>query len=443
MSTSPLAIPSVVRDALVPRRVVLAVSGGIDSMVLLDACARVAADRVACVATFDHGTGPTARAAAALVVEVARAHGFACEVGHAALAGATEAEWRDARWRFLRAVRESRGATAVATAHTRDDRVETVVLRILRGAGARGLAALEARAPGIVRPLAEVGRPDVAAHAAANGVRWIEDPGNASRRHLRNRVRLDLLPTLSRVRPSLDGDLLALARRAAELRADVEAFIDAHVPTRRGADGALHVAAGALAGYDAESLATLWPAIAARVGVRLDRRGTERLSQFTMQIAAGAAGGAGIQLSGPVHVEAYRGEIVIWPSGTRAAVARPAAAAGECVTLAGSLSFDGWRFAPVERADARDPWAAALPASARLTVRAWQPGDRMRTSGGGAARRVKRFLADARVRGRDRAGWPVVLAGDEIVWIPGVRRSDAATDRPDRPGVHYICERNR
>ena len=65
----------------------------------------------------------------------------------------------------------------------------------------------------------------------------------------------------------------------------------------------------------------------------------------------------------------------------------------------------------------------------------------MRAPGAQAARRVKRFFADQRVPARERHGWPVVLAGDDIVWIPGVRRSDAATDRPGRPGVHFVCER--
>ena len=58
-----------------------------------------------------------------------------------------------------------------------------------------------------------------------------------------------------------------------------------------------------------------------------------------------------------------------------------------------------------------------------------------------AARRVKRFFADARIPGMDRAGWPVVLAAGEIIWIPGVRRADAATDRSGGPGVRYVCER--
>jgi tRNA(Ile)-lysidine synthetase-like protein len=122
------------------------------------------------------------------------------------------------------------------------------------------------------------------------------------------------------------------------------------------------------------------------------------------------------------------------------------------------MHWDGWRFHeardlnaldlsrdanaldPSRDANASlDPWIAQLPANAPLTVRRWQPGDRMRFGADGM-RKVKRFLSDARVSGVRRGQWPVVLAGDEIVWIPGVRRSDAAAVRPGRPGVLYRCE---
>ena len=93
------------------------------------------------------------------------------------------------------------------------------------------------------------------------------------------------------------------------------------------------------------------------------------------------------------------------------------------------------------RVQREDLWVADLPADRRLSVRAWRPADRMRPRTRGAARRVKRFFGDAQIPGPSRAGWPVVLADDEIVWIPGVRRSDAASERSGRPVVRYACER--
>jgi tRNA(Ile)-lysidine synthase len=99
----------------------------------------------------------------------------------------------------------------------------------------------------------------------------------------------------------------------------------------------------------------------------------------------------------------------------------------------------GWRFRRLETGDA-SLWNAQLPAGVPLLVRPWQPGDRMTPLGAEGPRRVKGLLRDAGIDAARRAGWPVVLAGDEIVWIPGVRRSLAATARSGRPVVHYACE---
>ena len=109
--------------------------------------------------------------------------------------------------------------------------------------------------------------------------------------------------------------------------------------------------------------------------------------------------------------------------------------------------FGAWRFDPltvdidsIESANPGTTTVAALPSDARLEVRVWRPGDRIRLSRPPWARRVKRYLAEARVALSERQGWPVVLADDEIVWIPGVRRSDAVPARSGRPVVLYACE---
>src|SRR5438067_9394039 len=109
------------------RHLVLAVSGGRDSMALLHAFARVAPTSVAVVATFDHATGPEATKAAALVARVATGLGFPVVIGRAAAKGSSEAEWRDARREFLAHV-AARTGSMITTAHTRDDQVETVLM---------------------------------------------------------------------------------------------------------------------------------------------------------------------------------------------------------------------------------------------------------------------------------------------------------------------------
>ncbi|MDO8502216.1 MAG: tRNA lysidine(34) synthetase TilS [Gemmatimonadaceae bacterium] len=287
-------------------RVVLAVSGGLDSMVLLDA---VAASLLGprsglLVATFDHGTGQHASKAAKLVEKRATTLGLRCVVGVTARRGTREQEWREERWRFLRAT-ASHFSGVVATAHTLDDQLETVFMRILREAGPRGLAGLFAESD-IVRPFIGLRRADLARYAAKRRIRHVDDPSNESRAHLRNRVRHDILPAITRVRPAFPRDLLTIARMAAAWREEMARTVE-RIGVSGGPDGSVRVGRAELAGYDAESLCALWPAIAAEAGVVMDRRGTHRLAEFTIK---GRTGGW-IQLSGGIEVRMFRDHLLL------------------------------------------------------------------------------------------------------------------------------------
>jgi tRNA(Ile)-lysidine synthase len=288
-------------------RVLLAVSGGRDSMVLLDTAFRVADDPARLlVATYDHGTGAAAREAAALVARESARRSLPFVIGRTSRVLTREAEWRDARWSFLREL-AARESSRVATAHTRDDQLETVVIRVLRGTGARGLAGLYARSE-TLRPFLHVPGEQVALYARERGISFVEDPSNWSRAHLRNRVRLDFLPAVAQMRPNFASEMLRIARRAAEWREELDAIVDGF-PIERLNGRTLRVADDSLRAYDAETLQILWPAIAARIGVTMDRRGTERAAAFTMN----AAGGRGrvIQVSGGVEIERVRGGFVL------------------------------------------------------------------------------------------------------------------------------------
>lgn len=286
-------------------RWLLAVSGGRDSMVLLDAAIHARAP-IGAVATYDHGTGPAARKAAALVVRTAERLGVAVVSGkRIAKPDDSEASWRAARRDFLAGwAREFRAR--VVTAHSLDDQIETVAIRILRGSGVRGLAAMYADS-GPLRPLLGVSRPQIASYAVDFRVKWVEDPSNAGRAYLRNRVRHDLLPALEGVRPGFGSELLDIARAATEWRRGVEMMVDLLSPVID--DGALVIRRKALAPFDVEGLSVLWPALGARIGVTFDRRGTERLALFTT--SKGNSGS--IPLSGGVTVERTSTTFVMRP----------------------------------------------------------------------------------------------------------------------------------
>jgi tRNA(Ile)-lysidine synthase len=296
--------PSPIADAirsLPPARYLLAVSGGRDSMVLLDAFTRFRNDAVA-AATFDHGTGAAATKAARLVEREGSKRSIPVVSGSRTnTAGSDEAAWRAARWEFLSGWARELSATVV-TAHTRGDQLETVVMRVLRdprNTSVRGLAAMYARSP-IARPMLDISRTEIVDYAASGEVAFIEDPSNASRDHLRNRVRLDLLPAFEQAIPGFGAGMLALSRRAADWRESVELLVDSFdvkllTPTT------LVVPCGPLSALNAEALAILWPAIAARAGVALDWRGTERLADFTK--TSEPKKGRKIPLSGGAEVE--------------------------------------------------------------------------------------------------------------------------------------------
>ena len=413
------------------RPLLLAVSGGLDSMALLHAMAEGAPERIAAVATFDHASGAHSTRAVAHVRAAARRLGLRFVsgemTGEADRSNGLEAMWRTARHRFLREAARVRDAR-VATAHTRDDQVETVLLRVMRGAGARGLAGLAAPGP-IVRPFLGVTRARLERYVAASGIAWVEDPSNARLDFLRNRVRRELLPALRRTDPAIDDALWAIGERASRWRADVEALVERAVVHRLSDERTLVVAASELSGYDRGSLSVLWGALAGRVGLALDRRGTARCAAFTMR---GPSGGE-VPLAGGWLLEAVRGELVL----RREAAAVPE----ECVLPAsGALAWGAFHFA-VGVGRGEGEWSAELAGGETAVVRRWRAGDRLAPSRGQGRRRVTRYLSDARIAGRIREGWPVVVQGDEVVWIPGVRRSDAATVRSGWPTRHYVCER--
>jgi tRNA(Ile)-lysidine synthase len=202
-------------------------SGGADSTAMLHALALLRAKhghRLAAVG-IDHGL----RTAAASELGVAERLAVSLDVPFERVplrvrAGANlQARARDARHRALQRAAARLGCQRLALAHTADDRAETVLLRLLRGAGPRGLAAMGPSAPGlhgqvpIVRPLLLARRRDVLTHLERHGLEHAEDPSNRDRRFLRVRVREELLPLLEELSPGVVETLCTLADSLAEV----------------------------------------------------------------------------------------------------------------------------------------------------------------------------------------------------------------------------------
>lgn len=193
----------------------VAVSGGPDSMALLDVLARLSSSlELKLVAHgVDHGLREEARAELELAAQHAAKLGVDFDVSKVSVlpGGNLQARAREARYAALEEVVKRRDLELLATAHHADDRAETVLLRLLRGSGPRGLGVLPAREGQRIRPFIRARRAGVLAHLSRHKVPFATDPSNENRRFLRVRVRSELMPLLTELSPGIVTHLNALA----------------------------------------------------------------------------------------------------------------------------------------------------------------------------------------------------------------------------------------
>ncbi|MGC4091938.1 MAG: tRNA lysidine(34) synthetase TilS [Polyangiaceae bacterium] len=196
-------------------RLLVAVSGGVDSMVLLHSLARLAPELelLLCAHGVDHGLRPAAATELDLAAELCEELKvpFTRSALRVAPGGNLQARARTARYAALRSAAAEASAAYIATAHHADDRAETVLLRLLRGGSARGLGVLPALSGDLVRPLIRARRAAIEAHASRHQLKFAQDPSNHDPRYLRTRVRHELLPLLRALSPGIVENLTALA----------------------------------------------------------------------------------------------------------------------------------------------------------------------------------------------------------------------------------------
>lgn len=225
---------------------VLAVSGGPDSMALLHGAARLVAtgrtDWHLSVAHLDHALRPRSADDAAFVVAEATSLGLHVETRRADVAALARGEGtsieesgRDARYRFLEEVAPA--AAWIATGHTLDDVAETVLINLLRGSGLGGAAGIPARRGRVVRPLLDARRSELRSLLDEAGMPYRIDPSNADPAYLRNRVRAELLPALEALRPGAVERIGRFSRLAADDDALLDELAAAELTKRAPKDG--------------------------------------------------------------------------------------------------------------------------------------------------------------------------------------------------------------
>jgi tRNA(Ile)-lysidine synthase len=412
--------------------VLAAVSGGADSVALLLLLHRLAPEwRLSLhVLYVDHQLRPHSARDGEGVRRLAARFAVPADAVAATVApgGSREAAARVARYRALEDHADRIGAHRIAVAHTADDQAETVLMRLLAGSGVRGLAGIPPTRGRIIRPLLAERREALRALLVGAGIEWIEDPSNADRAFLRNRVRHELLPVLREAyNPEIVGALVRLAGRARSTTSAVE-----DVAARE---------LGRLARVGpAELILPLieLQALPGEIAAEVLRQGAVRLGGRA-SLRAWAHGGLRRALVGPAPRRAFSLDgVTVEVSGDRLRLGRGPASSIEsrAVPVPGTLPLP--EAGVVLEVSVGSPeacvislgrWCVVFDADALsgpLLVRSRRTGDRMTPFGATEERRVKRLLIEARLPRWERGRVPIVQAGPHIVWIGGVRRGAMA-----------------
>ena len=389
-SAIPMMLPSRVAIAISlhhvfepGERVVVAVSGGPDSLALLSVLREIvpAFPLHLTVAHFDHGWRAESQADRDFVASTAATWGYDFRTARAAEdIPHTENAARAARYAFLRRTAADTGSTVIVLGHTQDDQVETLLLHLLRGSGSKGLGAMRRRDGDLARPLLDISRHDIEAYLAQLHLTPVRDPTNDDPRFTRNRLRQQLMPAIDAFDPAARG----LLARTADILGEEDRFMDAQL------------------GGLPEDVATNREAFA-RLPPALQRRVIRRL----------------VPSAGFPTVESLRRGQALAPAKTPSAASTLRVAVKTC-------TCDTATFKARDQVGHLDADLVRLP----LAVANRKPGDRMRALGLAQPKRLQDILVDAKVPRHLRDTLPLVSDGEEIVWIPGVTIAESKRVTP-------------
>jgi tRNA(Ile)-lysidine synthase len=366
--------------------------------------------------------------------------------------GAQEAS-REIRYALYREVAERIGASKVALAHHGDDQVETVLFRMLRGTGIGGLAGIPQRRwlvenrVEVVRPLLSIFRQDLEAYCREAGLTPREDSSNATRKYLRNRLRLDVMPLFESINQRYREHILHLAHTA---HIDENYLQNASKTALRlvilqQEMNRISIAGNKFQSCDLALQRRMIPLILSYLS-----RGTEWSSQHVeavLRIIHGEHPSATVHLPDGIVVQRVY-ERILFSRGQRETKTAPfcydlVVPGATRVWESGVTIHTAILSAPpdVTQLSAYEAVFDADRLTGKLHVRNRNPGDRVTLFGSHRRKKVKELLIDAKIPKMDRDRLPIVVDGDEIIWVPGVRRAaHAAVNEHTTRFLHVVAE---
>ena len=386
------------------------VSGGGDSVALLDIATRL--DALVTALHVNYGLREGAEEDEVFVRELAGRMDVPLHVQHVTLPaeGNLQELARDARYSLAEQLAER----DYAAAHTASDQAETVLYRLAVSPGSRALHGMAPRRGRLVRPLLEVTRDEVRDYLRARGLEWREDPSNADRRFARARIRHDVLDALRELSAAVEQ---TIAETAGQLRDEAEVLDAAVADALEELGGGPALSLDALRGYSPALQRLVLRALAGRT---LSRDELSRL------LAVGNRGTTSLDLGDGLRAVAEYGTLRF----TRAADAEPPAPVE--LTVPGRARFGDWEL----EARLEGPGDVAVThLGPTVTVRSWRDGDRMRPLGLGGSKSLQDLFTDRKVPRALRRTLPVVEADGEIVWVAGVAVDERFASAAGEPGA--------
>ncbi len=431
--------------------VLLCVSGGIDSMALLDIFSSLKDElniKLALCHLNHNLRGAEAARDQGFVEKAAKERGldfYTRTLAEGELKdggeGSLQERAREARYAFFAEAAKELNATRIALAHNKDDQAETVLMRILKGSGLKGLSGMPAVREPYIRPLIEVSRAEIEQYVKERGVGFVEDSSNKNIKYLRNRLRLDLIPLLeSDYNPMIKEALSSLSAMAETDYSFIENEASTLFNSALESEGE-----GALV-FSREPLAGAHPALSARVFLMAVRALKGSSKEFYrahvesfLNLIRSIEPAASVDLPGGLKLRREYERVIIELDAEQMSASEYEVELN--VPGVTRLGDTGETFKAEILEERLDPKGASNMVAffdldvldeknGPLVLRTFRPGDRMTPMGMQGVKKIQDIFVDDKVARLTRGSVPILVCGEEVLWVAGLRQSEMAKLTP-------------